>query len=138
MKILCKTGGAINKPQAGQLVNRLGQYLYKHIDGAFKIDKTANTCDVYFMILYQIPHRQRRFGHPEDHEMNEMHINLSITTYQNKVRVNVIEMTPDEMTLGCYVYPPEQLVDMAATQAKILNRIKSKISKMYEDFDFVF
>ena len=138
MKILCKTGGAKYDMQAGQQVNKIGQYLYKHIDGAFKIEKTANTCDVYFMLLYQIPQRQRRFGHPEDREMKQMDINLSITTYQNKIRVNVIEVSPEERTLGCYTYRPEELVDLEAAKEKILKKVINRVSKVYEDYDFVF
>ena len=40
---------------AAQLVNRIGKYFYKHLEGAFKMEKTANMCDVYTVILYSIP-----------------------------------------------------------------------------------
>ena len=124
--------------QAGQQVNKIGQYLYKHIDGAFKIQKTGNTCDVYFMLLYQIPKLQRRFGHPEDREMYEMDINLSITTYQNKIRVNVIEVTEAERTLGCYTFSPEVMEDLPNAQKLILDKVAKRVSKVYEDYDFIF
>lgn len=126
------------KLQAGQQVNRVGQYLYKNIDGAFKIEKTGNMCDVYFMILYEIPKLQRRFGHPEDREMHEMHINLNITTYQNKIRVNVIEVSPDERTLGSYTFSPEVMEDLPNAKKLIYNKVVKRIAKVYEEYDFVF
>lgn len=126
------------KVQPGQQVNKIGQYLYKHIDGAFDIKRSGNMCDVYFMILYQIPKLQRRFGHPEDREMHEMHINLNITTYQSKLRVNVIEVSPEERTLGCYVFSPEVMDDLENAKKLILDKVVKRVSKVYEDYDFVF
>lgn len=126
------------KIQPGQQVNKIGQYLYKHIDGAFDMKKSGNMCDVYFMILYQIPKLQRRFGHPEDREMHEMHINLNITTYQNKIRVNVIEISPEEKTLGCYVFSPEVMDDLENAKKLILDKVVKRVSKVYEDYDFLF
>lgn len=126
------------KIQPGQQVNKIGQYLYKHIDGALDIKKSGNMCDVYFMILYQIPKLQRRFGHPEDREMHEMHINLNITTYQNKIRVNVIEISPEEKTLGCYVFSPEVMDDLENAKKLILDKVVKRVSKVYEDYDFLF
>lgn len=126
------------KLQPGQQVNKVGQYLYKHLDGAFKIEKTGNMCDVYFMILYEVPRLQRRFGHPEDRNLNEMHINLNITTYQNKIRVNVIEVSPEEKTLGCYVFNPEVMEDLYEAKKLIYNKVVKRVSKVYEDYDFVF
>lgn len=126
------------KIQPGQQVNKIGQYLYKHIDGAFDMKKSGNMCDVYFMILYQIPKLQRRFGHPEDREMHEMHINLNITTYQNKIRVNVIEISPEEKTLGCYVFSPEVMDDLENAKKLILDKVVKRVSKVYEDYEFLF
>lgn len=126
------------KLQPGQQVNKVGQYLYKNIDGAFKIEKTGNMCDVYFMILYEIPKLQRRFGHPEDRKMHEMHINLNITTYQNKIRVNVIEVSPEDKTLGSYVFSPEVMEDLPNAEKLIYDKVVKRVSKVYEEYDFVF
>lgn len=127
-----------SKVQPGQQVNKVGEYLYKNLDGAFKIQKSGNMCDVYFMILYEIPKLQRRFGHPEDREMHEMHINLNITTYQNKIRVNVIEVSPEERTLGCYVFSPEVMQDLENAKRLIYNKVTKRVAKVYEEYDFVF
>ena len=138
MIITCKTGGAKHPLQSGQQVNKVGQYLYKHIDGAYKIENTANTCDVYFILLYQLPLEDRRTNHPEDEEMYEMHINLSITTYQNKIRVNVLEVSPDERTLGCYTFSPAVVENLENAKKLILDKVVKRVSKVYEDYDFVF
>lgn len=137
MKILSSKSNNL-KLQASQQVNRVGDYLYKNIDGAFKKVKTGNMCDVYFMILYQVPKLQRRFGHPEDREMNEMHINLNITTYQNKIRVNVLEVSPEERTLGSYVFSPEMMSDLPNAKKVIYDKVVKRVSKVYEEYDFIF
>lgn len=138
MKIHCKTRVVDTNMQAGQQVNKIGQYLYRNIDGAFRIEKTTNTCDVYFILLYQLPSDSRRPDNLEDDEMHEMHIDLSITTYQNKIRVNVLEVTPEERTLGCYTFSPEVMEDLENAKKLILDKVVKRLSKVYEDYDFVF
>lgn len=128
----------MGKIQPGQQVNKVGEYLYKHLDGAYKIQKTGNMCDVYFTMLYEIPKMQRRVGFPEDKKLNELDINLNITTYQNKIRVNVIEVTEDERTLGSYVFSPEVMEDLENAKRLIYNKVTKRVSKVYEEYDFVF
>lgn len=125
--------------QAGQQVNRVGKYLYKHIDGAFKIEYSVNTCDVYMLVLYQIPRLNRIPGRgPEYNGMHEMTLNLNITTYQNKLRVNMIEVSPNEKTLGHKVYAPEKLMNLQEAQHFILNDVIKYLQKEYAEYDFLF
>lgn len=127
------------KLQAGQQVNRIGKYLYKNLDGAFKYKTSSNTCDVYFTLLYQIPYLQRIPGKGKQYnDVHEMVIDLNVTTYQNKVRVNIVEMDPNERTLGYDVYLPEKLEDLESAKKTILNKVIKKVSKAYEDYDFLF
>lgn len=129
------------KLEAGQQVNRVGKYLYKHLDGAFKIQNTPNTCDVYVTVLYQIPTEiLKKYSITEDKygELNEMTLNLSITTYQNKVRINIIEVTPEEKTIGFDVYLPEDLEDLEGSAKKIFSRVCKRISKEFQDYEFLF
>lgn len=115
---------------ANLAVNKIGKYLYKHLDGAFKFKTSANTCDVYFLLLYQ---------EPGVCDVQEMHINLNITTYQNKVRVNAIEVTPEERTLGYDCYSPELIqTDLEAAKKKIFDTVVKRVSKAYEGYDFIF
>lgn len=124
---------------ASQQVNRVGKYLYKHLDGAVKIKYSGNTCDVYTILLYQIPYLQRIPGKGKEYnDVHEMYINLNITTYQNKLRVNVIEITPEERTLGCDVYKPELLEDLEEAKRLIYQKVCKRLSKAYEEYDFLF
>ena len=129
---------ASNNLQAGQQVNKIGRYLYKHIDGAYKIQNTANMCDVYIMTLYQATEEDRKSGYADDNDMHQMNMNINVTTYQNKIRVNVIEISPEERTIGSYVIPPEKLQDLEEAKKLILSKITRSLSKLYQDYDFIF
>lgn len=139
MKILCKSNKPQPKLQAGQQVNRVGKYLYKNLDGAFKIEHSPNMIDVYVTLLYQLPKLQRIPGKGREYnDVHEMTLDINITTYQNKLRVNVIEMTPEERTLGYDCYSPEKLDNLEDAKDMIFNRIVKKVSKAYQDYDFIF
>lgn len=126
---------------ANQQVNRLGKYLYKNLDGAFKIQNSSNTCDVYVTVLYQIPSEILKKYNITDEkytDVHEMTVNISITTYQNKVRVNVIEMTNQEKTIGFDLYQPESLENLQESAKKVFQRVCKRISKEFADYDFLF
>lgn len=136
MRILCKEQPNL---QAGQQVNRIGKYLYKNVDGAFKYKTSSNICDVYFTLLYQIPYLERIPGKGSEYnDVHEMTIDLNITTYQNKVRVNIIEMDPNERTIGYDVYSSDKLVNLDEAKQLILSKVIKKVSKAYQDYDFIF
>lgn len=127
--------------QGGQLVNVIGNYLYRHIDSAFKFEKKPNIYDVYFTVFYEIPEHVRRayqLSAPEYTKINEMTINLNVTTYQNKIRIDTIEVTPDEMTLGFDLFLPEKLDDLNKAFELVMTKVYKRIAKRFEDFDFVF
>lgn len=141
MIIQCKTKSVQPVVPAGQLVNRVGKYLYKHLDGAFKFKISGNTYDVWMTVLYQIPPRLvkiYKLDNPKYLDVNEMTLNLNITTYQNKIRVNVIEVTPEEKTIGFDVFPPEKLQDLRQAYELIYNKVVKRVSKEFEDFEFLF
>lgn len=116
--------------EAGQQVNRIGKYLYKHIDGAYKIAFSPNTCDIYMSMYYQVP------GDSDSFE--EMRFNISITTYQKKLRINTTEITDMEKTIGQDIYKPEELMDLESARKRIYANIVKHISHEYQDYDFVF
>lgn len=140
MRILCKSSNnPQGKLQAGQQVNRVGKYLYKHLDGAFKIEFSPNTCDVYITLLYQLPYLDRIPGKGKEYNsVHEMTLDLNITTYQDKLRINVLETDENERTLGHNVYGPEYLIDLEQAKQLIFNNIVKKVSKAYEEYDFIF
>lgn len=136
MKIECKS----NQPlSANQQVNRLGNFLYKHIDGAFNYKKSSNMYDVYMTILYQLPvDKQDEAKGKEFNDLHEMTLDINITTYLNKVRINIIEMTPEEKTIGYDLYEPEKLEDLVRASEIILKKIHKRISREFREYDFLF
>ena len=124
---------------ASQQVNRIGKYMYKNLDGSLKMETSSNMCDVYFLMLYQIPFLQRVPGKgPSQNKLHEITINLNITTYQNKVRVNVIEVTPQERTLGFDLYDPDELEDLEKAKNKILQRVVKRVKRAYSEYEVLF
>lgn len=135
MKILCNKG----LKSTNQKVKQIGKYLYNHIDGAFKYRSSSNVYDVYLTLLYQIPYWDRIPGKGSEYnDVHEMTININLTTYQNKIRVNTIEMTPNQKTLGYDLFSPEKLQNMEEAIHLIYNKVKKRISKAYSDYDFLF
>lgn len=133
MKILC----AANKPTqvpASQQVNRVGKYLYKHLDGAYEYHKSSNMYDVYCTLLYEL---KEEFGGIRN-DVKEMTININITTYQNKLRINTIEMTPQERTLGFDLMKPEELVDLQAAMNIIKKKVGNRIRRAYKNYTILF
>ena len=123
-----------NSTPTSQLVNKIGKYLYNHIDGAFKYKKSSNMYDVYFTLLYQL---KLEFG-GEVNDVKEMTVNINITTYQNKIRVNVTEMTPEERTIGYDLFTPDKLQNLEEAKDLIFNRVVKRVSKAYENYIFLF
>ena len=68
-------------------------------------------------------------------------INLShnLANYLSpKIRVNTIELTPEERTLGSDVIKPEILNDLQTAMNIILEKICNRISKAYDKYDILF
>lgn len=131
MKIYCK---AANIPPASTVVNKVGKYLYSHLDGAYKFTKDRNTFDVYVTLRYEL--KEEFGGTPND--VQEMTVNISITTYQNKIRVDTIEMTPDERTLGFDLFKVEDMLDMELAMSIIKWKVGNRIRKAYKNYIILF
>lgn len=129
MKRLIIFSSTQQKLSANQQVNRVGKYIYKNLDGAFKFKTSSNTCDVYITLLYEVP---------GSNDVKEMTLDLNITTYQNKLRVNIIELTPQERTIGYDLYKPEDLMNLEEAKKTILQKVIKRISKAYEGYNFLF
>ena len=121
---------------ASKQVKRIGQYLYKHIDGAYDFKSYSNNYDVYFLLLYELKKEFREPG--KDYPVQEMRVNLNVTTYQNKVRINIIELTPKERTIGFDLYTPEKVQDLQKAYPVIMEKINKRIYKAYEDYYFLY
>lgn len=123
--------------QASQKVNTIGRYLYKHIESAYDFKKSANTFDIYFTVYYQLS-EENRYEDVTDNDFHEMNINMNITTYQNKIRINIIEISPRETTIGYDLYIPEKLENLSEAYNLIWNRFIKRMNKYYKDYDFIF
>ena len=71
-------------------------------------------------------------------DVKEMTININITTYQNKLRINTIEMTPQERTLGFDLMKPEELVDLQAAMNIIKKKVGNRIRRAYKNYTILF
>ena len=119
-----------SKKDHGSLVNKIGKYLDKNIDGAFKIQFHPMNCEVTMRMYYQVP------NHPET--LDEMHFLIDITSYQNKVRINLTEVTAMEKTIGQLIFLDDELNDLTLVKKQILNKIKRFIDKEYAEYDFIY
>lgn len=133
MKIYIRSANQNNLPASTQ-VNRVGKYLYNHLDGAYKYTKSPNMYDIYVTLLYQL---KPEYGGGVN-EVEEMTININITTYQNKVRVNTIEMTPMERTLGYDIMKPEEMIDLQKAMEIIKWKVGNRIRKAYKEYIILF
>ena len=133
--ILCGKSSKLPKYQGGQVVNIIGKYLFKHINGAYNFKKGANTYDIYFTVLYQL---QEGYRTDKDHDMHEMNINISITTYSDKLRMNIIEISPREKTLGFNTFSLSKFDDLQAGYQLVMNTLVKRLSKEYQNYDFIF
>ena len=126
IKIIC------NKSQtalpASKQVIRVGKYLVKFLDGVIKYKISSNMFDIYTTLLY---------ADPKTPDTQEMVLNLNLTTYQNKLRVDVIEITPEERTLGFDLFPLTQLDDLKTLSTKIYNKVLKRVEKAYRYFEFL-
>ena len=138
MKIVHRRVVASSSPSipANQQVKRIGQYLYKHIDGAYDYRSGPNFFDVYFVLLYELKPELRKPD--QDYPVQEMGINLNITTYQNKIRINMIEMAPEERTIGSDVYSPDKVQDLNKAYPMIMGKIYRRICRAYDDYHFLY
>jgi len=123
-----------------QLVNKVGQYIYKNLDGSVKSVRSSNTYDIYTNVYYQLDRLDQVPGRQSEgyNDMHEMLINISLTTYQNKIRVNIHEVTPEEYTFGYFVVPPEKLNDVKYAKDLIYSKVCKLIAKHYDDYNFIF
>lgn len=128
------------KISTNQLVNKVGQYLYKNIDGSIKAVRSSNTYDIYTLVYYQLDRLDQVPGRENEgyNDMHEMMLNISLTTFQNKIRVNIHEVSPDEYTFGYFTVPPEKLEDLQDAKKLIYAKVCKLISKHYEDYNFLF
>lgn len=120
----------IAQSNSGSLNNKIGKYLKQHIDGAFKIEFKPMECIVTMLMYYQMPNQPETF--------EEMNFEISIASYQNKIRVNVTEITALEKTICQIILSQEEANDLPLLKKKILGKIRQRLEKEYEDYEFIY
>lgn len=132
MLILC-TQLPLNKA-----IKTISQYLYRNIDSAYDLKHSSNMSDVYMTVYYQVPRLYqvpgRRDGYNDLHEMN---IDINITTYANKIRMNITQISPEERTIGQLIIDGND-IDVDKIKKRTLSYIQGRLKKEYEGYDFIF
>ena len=124
---------------ASKAVKELGRYLYKNIDSAYDQTSSGNMYDIYMTVYYQVPeYMQVPWMDEQYNDLQEMNILLNLTTYQNKIRINILVNDENEKTLGYYLLSPETLHDIEKAKSTILKIVKKRLNKEFEDYEFIF
>ena len=89
-------------------------------------------------MLYEVPPPPDARYKRLDDNLYEIVVNISITTYQKKIRVDIIEVTPNSRTLGFDLFTPEQMENLEQAKHMIMEKVHKRISKAYKDYDFVY
>lgn len=116
----------------GQIVNKIGKYLSQNLDGAYKIAFHPMECEVFLKMFYEIAGDRESF--------REIHFIISVTSYSNKLRLNLTEQTPAENTIGQLIISPEDLEahNMSALKYRVRDWLDKSIRKAYKDYEFVY
>lgn len=111
------------------LLKPLAKYLYTNIGSATSWTSQSNVVTVQFTVY---------IVHPIDVEgqtIDHVDLEVNITTYSNKIRIELFEKTPLERTLAFYVYTPENVQDFKYMKTDILKKIKKAVTKYYEGIE---
>lgn len=111
------------KKSASQLVNTIGKYLYNHINNAYQSNKFQNTYDINFTL---------------DTSDGNKYLNLNITTYGDKIRVNIIENEDANKTIGNIVVKSSTFDKLPDGYFDLMGRISKQIDKEYSSHADIF
>lgn len=140
MNITAKTDVKLDTFPRGTLVNKLGEYLYKELDSAYKFNKSPNLYELYLEAYYQIPiypeHPQDKIRY--DDEIKTMKILISLTQYDEKIRINIIELGKYEPTIAHKTYKIEKLETLSKARTIIEKLTKDSLTKYFKDYEFLF
>lgn len=138
MYILCKQQTRINLTK---VANSVGKSIYKRLDGGYSFVKTSTGCEVRSTILYQIPlelSNKYNLSYEQKTQVNVMDVLISITTYSNKLRVEVVELTPEEKTIGFQTFKDSTFTNVQEGVAVVMNFVQRVIRDEFKDYDVLF
>jgi hypothetical protein len=149
MKILAKTKKHFdgreeyhNKLAKPSQVERLGKFLKKNLTGVYKVETPSNQYVIYTTLLYQVPLELRKkmrmyfkeFKGAEE-DIYEANVYFNITTYKQKIRVNIILLNKDEPTLGFLIFTNEDLMSLPACKDRLLDYTYEKITAYFANYE---
>lgn len=114
----------------GTWVNKVGKYLHQKLDGAYKIAFHPMECEVFIQMLFEIEGFRETFG--------EMKFVISIVSYQNKLRINITEISEREKTVGQLILKEEEINNLEHVRAKVIKSINKFLHKEYPDYYLVY
>ena len=121
------------RSNAGGYVNRIGKYLKQTMDGAYKIKFSPMECQVFVEMLFEIPEERDTYG--------EVKFDISIVSYQNKLRINITEISEREKTVGQIILKEldlENMNDFLEIRMKITDLINKFLEKEYPGYYLVY
>ena len=125
--------------KGSHIVNELGKYIKKHLAGSGNIKKEPNICNVTIPLLYTVkPDKDALddcISKDIPDEMGTIIVEISITTYSDKIRVNIYN---GDLTIDHNTYPIALFDDYETECIKVLNHTKKRIIKYYPQYDFQF
>lgn len=122
-------------------VNSVGKFLYKKLDGSYSMKKRSNTCEVKSTVLYQIPKEvsdKYNLSKEEKDNVQVMDVLISVTTYSDKIRVEVVELSPEEKTIGFKTLGSKWFENMQDGLSEVWFFVTSSIEKEFEGYDVLF
>lgn len=121
------------------IVNELGKYFKKHLTGSGTIKNESNLCTVKIPLLYTVkPDKEALddcISKDIPDEMGTIIVEISITTYSDKIRVNIFN---GDLTIDHKSYPVASVDDYETECIKVLNYTKKRIIIYYPQYDFQF
>lgn len=124
-----------------KLVNTVGKSLYKRLDGSYSFKKGNGFSEVRSTILYQIPKEvsdRYNLVQEERDKVNAMDVMINITTYSNKIRVEVIELSPEEKTIAFKTFKSEAFSNIQQGLSTVYSFITSSIEKEFNGYEILF
>lgn len=125
----------------GKYVNKIGEYLYRHIDSATDYKKSPNMYDVYMNVYYQAPTRTLDPLSKQKESLSDLQefpIDINITTYDDKIRVNLLLDDENETTLDFKTYTLTNPVNYEKLRIDVMKRIYKVLNKLFEGYEFIF
>ena len=142
---MSKIYAVTRKPE--QIINSLGKYLFKSLDGAIDFNKKSNEFELNTLVLYEIPKeviKTYNLNEDEYGELYEAELQISLTSYDTKLRMNIYCIRPENLVLGHMTLDVSRYEDMDNTQffklveEKLLAYIRKRLEAVFGGFEFIF